>query len=136
MNPIVGLFSVAWGTVSLVELLWTIGALAGMLLAFWKIWRSYGRARRLSGRTQSQPQRYVNQDILFRHVMLGVVLEVAFWLGLWSMAEPQAPGVTSSAAIAGLAFWLVELAIIAAVLHEEWTYWRVQWWFRMVGGGG
>ncbi len=134
MNVLTALFEVAWGTVSLIEVLWTLGALAGLCVALWAMWRSISRSAYLQGPppieelrpTRRHAMLLANRDKLFRWGALGLVLEVAFWLGLWSMLEPQADGMTSSAAIAGLAFWLVELSIIAVVIHEEWTSWRIR----------
>lgn len=127
-DAIAALFSVQWGTVSLIELLWTVGAPCAMLTAFGAIWRTRRRSaylRALPG-LDAYSRRLASRDMFFRRAALGLVLEVALFLGLWSMLEPQSATVTSSAAIAGFAFWLVELDIIVVVIHEEVIGWLIR----------
>lgn len=115
---IAALFSVAWGTVGLLELLWTMGALVAVLVSLGAIWRSNRRSGRLRG-LDSFTRRWANRSILIRNGLLGVVCEVVFWVGIGAMLEPQSPSITPTAAIAGLVAWLMELAVIATVLSDE-----------------
>ncbi len=111
------LFNVSWGSVGLVELLWTLGALVAMCVTFVAIWRSQRRSgslRSIDGYTR----RWVNRSILVRNGCLGVVLEVTVVVGIWALLDP-AEEVTVVAAVSGFVLWLLEIAIIVTVLYEE-----------------
>ncbi len=111
------LFNVSWGTVGLVELLWTLGALGAMCVTFVAIWRSQRRSgslRSIDGYTR----RWANRSILVRNGLLGVVLEVTVVVGIWALLDP-AEEVTVVAAVSGFVLWLLEIAIIVTVLYEE-----------------
>ncbi len=111
------LFSITWGTVGLVELLWTLGALLAMLVTFAAIWRSQRRSGALRG-VDSYTRRWANRSILVRNGSLGLVLEVTLFVGMGALFDPPSD-ITSSGAVAGLVLWLMELAIIVTVLYEE-----------------
>lgn len=117
-EALVALFSVSWGTVGLVELLWTVGALLALLVCLTAIWRSQRRSRTLRG-IDSYTLRWANRSILVRNGFLGVVLEVIVFVGLWALFEPPSGTVTNVAAITGFVLWLVEIAVIVTVLYEE-----------------
>ncbi len=111
------LFNVSWGSVGLVELLWTIGALVAMCVTFVAIWRSGRRSSSLRS-IDGYTRRWVNRSILVRNGCLGVVLEVTVVVGVWALLDP-AEEVTVVAAVSGFVLWLLEIAIIVTVLYEE-----------------
>ena len=117
-ETLIALFSISYGTVGLVELLWTLGALAGMGVTFMAIWRSHRRSVSLRQVLDGYTRRWANRSILIRNGLLGLVLEVTLFVGIAAMFDPPNP-VTASGAVAGLVLWLIEMAIIATVLYEE-----------------
>jgi hypothetical protein len=120
MNDLlIALFRISWGTVSLMELLWTLGALAGGVACFFSIRRSQQKSRFIHQGIDDYTRLLANRSILIRNGMLGVVLEVIFFAGAWGMLEPPAPNLPPTVAVLGFVFWLLELAVIFAVVYEE-----------------
>ncbi len=117
-EALAALFSVSWGTVGLVELLWTLGALVAMLVCLVAIWRSQRRSSSLRG-IDGYTRRWANRSILVRNGFLCVVLEVTLFVGIWALLDPPGEVITASAAISGFVLWLIEIAIIVTVLYEE-----------------
>jgi hypothetical protein len=119
------LFNISWGSVGLVELLWTLGALVAMCVTFMAIWRSQRRSGSLHG-IDDYTRRWANRSILVRNGFLGVVLEVTVFVGIWALLDPPGDEVTVGAAVSGFVLWLLEIAVIITVLYEEFANQRIR----------
>lgn len=128
---LVFIFTIEWGTVSLIEVWWTFQGILGVCLSLMVIIRGIKNIRALDRSINVRIIRMrddisiATYDLTVRAVFKGIIFLPCIFSGILAMNIPQLNVINSGSAVAGLTVITMETLLLATLVFDEIAFQRL-----------